>query len=169
MRVLADVHRADGYPTYWPDDPARWLSPSGMLGSWVAENEGRVVGHVALATVRPGHAAEIWSGAAGVPRARLGSTSRLFVAHGARGAGEGSALLDAVCAEADRRGLHPVLDVVETNVAAIRLYERRGWRRVHSEPWADARDERLTLHYYVSARPYAGRAQPDRHRRTRAG
>jgi hypothetical protein len=42
-----------------------------------------------------------------------------------------------------------VLDVVETNVEAIRLYEGQGWRPVHSEPWADARDEQLVLHYYV--------------------
>ena len=169
VRLLADVHRVDGYPTYWPEDPTGWLSPNGMLGSWVADSEGRVVGHVALAAVRPGPAADIWSEAAGVPRARLGSTSRLFVAKAARGAGIGSALLDAACAEAVGRGLRPVLDVVETNGEAIRLYERRGWRRVHSEPWADARDDELTLHYYVSERPDAGRAPRGRLPRTRAG
>ncbi len=48
------------------------------------------------------------------------------------------------------RGLRPVLDVVETNRDAIRLYERRGWQRVFTEPWREARDERLELHYYVA-------------------
>jgi hypothetical protein len=43
-----------------------------------------------------------------------------------------------------------VLDVVETNRDAIRLYERRGWQRVFTEPWREARDERLDLHYYVA-------------------
>jgi hypothetical protein len=33
VRLLEMVHRADGYPTYWPDDLARWLSPRAMLGA----------------------------------------------------------------------------------------------------------------------------------------
>jgi GNAT superfamily N-acetyltransferase len=169
VRLLADVHRVNGYPTYWPDDPAGWLSPKRLLSAWVAQEASRIVGHVALAAVTPGPAADTWSAAAGVPPAALASVSRLFVEHQARGAGVGGALLDAACADAARRGLHPVLDVVETNRDAMRLYERRGWWRVHSEPWADARDERLTIHYYVSEHPSGGTAPPHRLRRTRAG
>ena len=150
VRLLADVHREDGYPTYWPDDPAGWLSPTRMLGALVAEERGRIAGHIALAAVASGRTAATWSEAAGVPPTRLASISRLFVAHDARGGGTGAALLEAACTEAERRGLHPVLDVVETNREAIRLYERHGWRCVHCEPWADARDELLTVHSYVA-------------------
>jgi GNAT superfamily N-acetyltransferase len=150
LRLLREVHRLDGYPTYWPGDAARWLFPGGLLGAWVA-NEGRgVAGHVALAAVGAGHGADVWSEATGLPPAGLASTTRLFVARGSRGAGLGSELLDVACAAAAGRGLHPVLDVVETNREAIRLYERHGWRLVHSEPWADARDEPLALRYYVA-------------------
>jgi len=46
-----------------------------------------------------------------------------------------------------KRELRPVLDVTEKDRAAIRLYERRGWQRVHSEPWHVAAD--TLLHYYV--------------------
>jgi GNAT superfamily N-acetyltransferase len=169
VRVLADVHRVDGYPTYWPEDPAGWLSPTGLFGSWVADFESRVVGHIALSSVGHGRAAEVWSDATGCPRARLAGISRLFVSQDARRAGVGAALLDTACAEAARRGLHPVLDVVETNRDAIRFYEHLGWRRVYSGPWADARDELLTVHYFIRARRSGDTAPPGRPPRTRAG
>ena len=147
--LLEEIHRLDRYPAYWPGDPACWLSPSGLLGAWVAE-EGHIIGHVVLAAVGPGHAADIWSDATGVPPAELASATRLFVAPDRRRTGLGAALLNTALLAAAERRLHPVLDVVETNREAIRLYERQGWRRVHSEPWGDARDEQLLLHYYVA-------------------
>jgi GNAT superfamily N-acetyltransferase len=53
----------------------------------------------------------------------------LFVADGARGRGVGSALLDAIKAKARDLGCPRVrLDVVDTNRAARRLYERSGFR-----------------------------------------
>jgi ribosomal protein S18 acetylase RimI-like enzyme len=121
-----------------------------MLGAWVAETNTAAIGHVALAPVGAGSSAALWKRLTGLPPVRLASISRLFVAPAARGAGAGSALLDAACADADMRGLHPVLDVVETNRDAIRLYERRGWQRVFTEPWREARDVRLELHYYLA-------------------
>ncbi len=148
--LLEEVHRRDGYPTYWPDDAEPWLSPPGMLGAWVTETHGAAVGHVALAPVGASSNAALWKRLTGLPPVRLASISRLFVAPSARGSGAGGALLDAACVDASMRGLRPVLDVVETNRDAIRLYERRGWRRVFTEPWREARDERLDLHYYVA-------------------
>ena len=85
----------------------------------------------------------------------FGSISRLFVSVECRGGGIGRELLDAACAEAAARGLHPALDVNETDRDAIRLYERRGWRRVLSEPWA-ADDGNTLLHYYVAPLGKAG-------------
>jgi GNAT superfamily N-acetyltransferase len=144
------VHRGDGYPTYWPDDPARWLSPRPMLGAWVAEddNDGRIVGHITLRAGTADASAAVWSDATGLLPEQLASVTRLFVSRDRRGAEVGGALLDAACTEAATRGLHPALDVVETNHDAIRLYEQRGWRRVLSEPWA-AHDGKTLLHYYV--------------------
>jgi GNAT superfamily N-acetyltransferase len=150
-RLLEAVHRLDGYPTHWPQDPERWLSPRDQLGAWVMDADGAVAGHVALSSVGDGHGARIWARHGGFDPALLASVSRLFVARDRRGSGVGGELLDAACAEASERGLQPVLDVVETNAAAIALYERRGWRRVFSEPWREARGEPLTLHYYSAA------------------
>lgn len=55
----------------------------------------------------------------------------LFVAPEARGLGVGTALLDAVAAEAKRRGYDQVrLDVVDTNPRAKALYKHVGFKEV---------------------------------------
>lgn len=52
----------------------------------------------------------------------------IFVSNRARGKGVGTALLDAVCAEAKARGYGEVrLDVIDTNPRARALYERQGF------------------------------------------
>ena len=52
----------------------------------------------------------------------------IFVADAAQGQGVGTALLDAICAEAKARGFAEVrLDVIDTNPRARALYERRGF------------------------------------------
>ncbi|QYX57624.1 GNAT family N-acetyltransferase [Roseovarius sp. SCSIO 43702] len=56
----------------------------------------------------------------------------ICVAPAARGQGVGSALLDAVIAEAAARGLPAVrLDVIDDNPRARALYERKGFRATH--------------------------------------
>ena len=58
----------------------------------------------------------------------------IFVAPEARGQGVGTGLLDAVAAEAQRRGYAEVrLDVVEGNDRARALYEREGFRAVATQ------------------------------------
>lgn len=53
----------------------------------------------------------------------------LFVAAEARGQGVGTALLDAICAEARKRGYrHVRLDVIDTNDRARALYVRYGFQ-----------------------------------------
>ena len=57
----------------------------------------------------------------------------IFVASDARGKGVGTALLDAVCAEAVKRGYrHVRLDVIDTNDRARALYLRYGFQPVKS-------------------------------------
>jgi GNAT superfamily N-acetyltransferase len=122
VKILAEVHRCDGYPMRWPDDPAGWLNSSKLTGAWVAGLDGTLVGHAGLATAAPGDAAAKLFGA---PAAMV---TRLFVAPAARGHGAASALLAHVVRAAGERGLHPVLDVDSTSAPAIALYERLGWR-----------------------------------------
>ena len=76
--------------------------------------------------------------------------AHLSVAEGERGNGVGSALMDAMDAELERRGVEDVEIGVDTgNEMAVRLYERRGYRADFHifygspgrKPWACLRRE----------------------------
>ncbi|MFH8608448.1 GNAT family N-acetyltransferase [Streptomyces sp. NPDC018029] len=149
--VLAGVHKSDGYPVNWPAHPADWLEGAGSLGAWVAELDGRVVGHVGLS--HPGEGDEapgLWGERAGVGAVGAAVVSRLFVAPDARGHGIGALLMGRAVREARTRGLHPVLDVVSTDTAAAALYERMGWQllSVVEQEWGP--DQRVTLRCYAA-------------------
>jgi GNAT superfamily N-acetyltransferase len=153
VRALAEVHARDGYPLHWPDDPVRWLTPEGMLGAWVAVGEDAVIGHVALVSAVGDGAAPVWSAASGLPPERIAVVAKLFVAPAGRGRGLGALLLDQATAEARRRGLHPALEVLDHDRAAMALYERAGWQRVGSAPapWAMTSAGQVTqLHYFIA-------------------
>lgn len=111
MAALAPVHEQDGYPLHAVHLTADWLY-DGLDDAWVAEVDGTVVGHVAVAADGQGR-----------------HLTRFFVAVDARGTGAGSALLGTVESWADARGHLLVLDVVEHNTDAQALYEHRGWER----------------------------------------
>ncbi|HUY79557.1 MAG TPA: GNAT family N-acetyltransferase [Ktedonobacterales bacterium] len=152
VRVLAAVHATDGYPMRWPADPPGWLTPERLLVAWVAEDAGAIVGHVALCGATGDSGAPLWSAASGLPAERLIVVARLFIAPAVRGRGLGAALLSQACAEAHRRGLRPVLEVLDHDRGAVALYERAGWRCVASAPasWAPTGGEQLSLRYYVA-------------------
>lgn len=58
----------------------------------------------------------------------------LFVAQEARGQGVGTALIDAIAAEAKRRGYHQLrLDVVDTNPRARALYLQLGFQELGTQ------------------------------------
>ena len=131
VQLLRAVHERDGYPVNWPADPAAWLDPVHTLAAWVAESDG-VVGHVALhRATEP--SSESWSGHAGVPPCGLGVVAHLLVKPVIRGHGLGRRLLDVAVDAASARGLVPVLVVVDTDIAAQRLYARAGWTRVETQ------------------------------------
>jgi GNAT superfamily N-acetyltransferase len=131
---------ADGYPAVWPTDPAGWLSPAGLVGAWVVEQDGALCGHVSV--VRPP-----------VPEASPGGqaeVSRLFVAPAARGQQLGAALLTTASSWADAQGLGLSLEVVDDAAPAAALYERLGWRLVERRPatWMAPTGHRPLLRVY---------------------
>ncbi|MFD1661557.1 GNAT family N-acetyltransferase [Streptomyces caeni] len=152
VRVLAQVHQGDCYPVNWPERPGEWLSHASLLGSWIAELDGRLVGHVSLSRSREGDlAAQLWSERHGVRRELAAVVSRLFVAPQARGHGIGALLMSRAMEEAQRRGLHPVLDVVTADTAAVALYERLGWELMATVEQRWSPHQTVAIHCYAAA------------------
>ncbi|MEU6439308.1 GNAT family N-acetyltransferase [Streptomyces sp. NPDC047046] len=110
--ALVRVHASDGYPVEGVADPVGWLLPEGLAAAWVAVVDGEVAGHVAV--VEAGGALVL---------------VRLFVVREVRRGGAGEALVRAAEGFARERGRGLELEVLGKDRAAMRLYERLGWRR----------------------------------------
>ena len=143
VEVLAAQREEARYPLRWPlpfptEDFIRRTSD---LEAWVAEVDGRVVGHVAAQAVddvfSPGDLGLAWSAGHGRPVAELGILGTLFVDPTVRGRGVGRALHDESVGWLRSRGLAPCLDVVPVHAAALVMYERLGWTEVARvrPPW----------------------------------
>ncbi|MFF4029800.1 GNAT family N-acetyltransferase [Streptomyces sviceus] len=88
----AKVHRRDGCPLNWPARPG--LSQASALGSWVADLDGRVAGHVSLSRADEGDLAPVlWSERNGTSEEQAAVVGRLFVIPRARGHGIGALLI----------------------------------------------------------------------------
>ena len=148
--ALIKVHSTDGYPVEGVDDPQAWLMPTGLLRAWVGELDGKVVGHVLITTPQDGDAAaKAWANK-GNPVERIAVLGRLFVLPEARRHSLGKQLVRATSAYADEQGLRLVLDVMEKDTAAIRLYERLGWRRIGMTLHDSGRGEDIPAYCYIS-------------------
>ncbi|MFD8702132.1 GNAT family N-acetyltransferase [Kitasatospora sp. NPDC059648] len=153
VRALADVHAADGYPAEWPERPAAWLSPDGLLAAWIAEAGGRTAGHIGLVRSTPEDMAPgLWSLRTGGRPELTAVVGRLFVAPAARGRAVGALLLARAVAHARVLGLHPVLDVLATDTAALALYRRLGWTPLGGgeQRWASGRT--VVVHCFAAPR-----------------
>ncbi|MEV0227355.1 GNAT family N-acetyltransferase [Streptomyces sp. NPDC050704] len=157
VRVLAAVHESDGYPVNWPDRPGEWLCRPALLTAWVAELDGRLVGHIGLSRSEPDDlAAGLWCAREGVSGEVTAVVSRLFVAPEARGHGIGALLMARAVQEAERRGLHSVLDVVATDTAAAALYERLGWELLATVEQEWSSDQTVSVRCYAAGRAPSG-------------
>jgi ribosomal protein S18 acetylase RimI-like enzyme len=116
------------------DDDASWTARRDLYAEFLAgegfallaERDGDLVGYamVAVKTSAETELDDTWQSGD-----RVGEIETLVVLQEVRGEGVGSALLDAVDAELEAAGIHDVLIAAfVTNLEAIRLYERRGFR-----------------------------------------
>ncbi|MGW5095330.1 GNAT family N-acetyltransferase [Streptomyces nodosus] len=152
VRVLAAVHEHDGYPVNWPEFPEAWLTPPSLVASWVAELDGRIAGHIGLSRSDAGDVAPgLWSARTGVSVDATAVVNRLFVAPWARGHGIGALLMAQAVAEAQDRGVHPVLDVVASDTAAATLYERLGWQLLATVEQRWGPEQKVTVRCYAAA------------------
>ena len=126
--ILRRVHELDRYPVEGVTDTDTWLNPPTLTRAWVATLDHQVVGHALLTSPTEGDdAARLWHEQTDTPLAAITVLGRLFVDPLARGHAAGSQLLREVLQYATAHGLTAVLDVMEKDEAAIRLYERAGW------------------------------------------
>jgi GNAT superfamily N-acetyltransferase len=136
-QILARQQAETEYPFEWPlpFPVERFIHRPGELAAWVAELDGRVVGHVALHAVGTedgsgGELSRLWSSAHGVGVERLRAVGVLFADRRLAGRGIGSALLETATRHALADGGAPVLDVVPHHPAPVGLYRSRGWQEV---------------------------------------
>ncbi len=116
LAALKATHEVDQYPVLPTNISREWLLEGDDGMAWVAEHDGEVVGHIAVAAAEEDEYAL--------------AMHRLFVRPDARGRGAASALLTTVETYARLLGQDLFLEVVSHNTDAINLYTKRGWRRV---------------------------------------
>ncbi|MCX4700099.1 GNAT family N-acetyltransferase [Streptomyces sp. NBC_01373] len=132
--ALTEVHATDGYPVEGVDHPEAWLRSDDVIAAWVAEVEGAVVGHVALMRPQGEDAVSLWMQQSGDAEDQIAVLARLFVVKAARRHAVGELLMQAAMSYGSEYGLRLVLDVMTKDAAAIRLYERLGWREIGRAP-----------------------------------
>jgi ribosomal protein S18 acetylase RimI-like enzyme len=164
VTALRLVHDADRYPLSWPEDPAGWLRPSRQRRAFVAVVVGggtaTIAGHVALNTAAGDPAVGVATSATGLPVDHLAVVARAFVVPGYRRRGIGSSLLAAAIASARSEGLSAVLDVLESDRAAIALYEQLGWQRIGWVMLRSRQGEHLPSYVYRSPDWFGPSATP---------
>jgi ribosomal protein S18 acetylase RimI-like enzyme len=125
--LLREVYALDGYPVEGVDDAVGWMYPAGMMSSWVAEESGRVLGHVAVCEPREGDAAvSMIVEKTGIAKSDVAVLARLFIGPAARGKGAGRMLARAAFDYAKENRFCVVFDVMEKDRSAIGMYESMG-------------------------------------------
>src|SRR4051794_14595889 len=149
-RLLGIVSAENGYPRPRPVSRLGWLTGDDVLDAWIAEQHGRIQGHVAItrADSDPATAFRLRE-VTGRPASELAGVSRLFVRSSLRGQGLGTALLETAVEECRSRGLMPVAEMVSTIRGGVPLYDRAGWRMVAMYP-CGKRGEGLETYLYVA-------------------
>lgn len=155
VAVAEAVYAADGYPGLRPTDWSSFLVSSDALDAWVAEFDGRVLGHVALhRSSMPIVMETARSRLGSADDDQLGVVARLFVDPGLRRSGAGRRLLETAMSASRALGRHPILDVVTRFAPAVALYERCGWINAGRVELVFGRGE--SVHSYVFLAPSDG-------------
>lgn len=148
--IAIETHALDGYPKYLPADMRAFVMEADALRAWVAEEDGEVIGHVALHLHSAPEVMNLARSATRLDDSRLVVLARLLVAPAARRHGVGRALVETATAEATRLGRRAILDVVTEHKEAIALYERGGWNQVGEVEWCLPDGRPLREFVYVS-------------------
>lgn len=148
--VLKQVHEIDGYPVEGVKEPMAWLQVDNSVAQWTALSDGRPVGHVSISRpTRHDSAPSQFISHNPERENRIRVVGRLFVAPSARRLGVADGLMGQAEAYGKNARSVLVLDVMEKDQAAIRLYERRGWQRLgRIDHWINAEQRVPALAYF---------------------
>jgi GNAT superfamily N-acetyltransferase len=129
VALLAGQQALSRYPLRWPLPFAveDFLVRDSEEQAWVAEVDGVLAGHVAVARLDEDLAAEFGRLR---PGEDLAAVTVLFTGADHRGAGVGGALHDTAVAAIRGSGRLPVLDVLPVHSTAAEVYRHRGWVEV---------------------------------------
>ncbi|GAA0627744.1 GNAT family N-acetyltransferase [Kribbella sandramycini] len=148
--ALVDVYATDGYPVEGVADPVAWLTPAGLLSSWIAVLDDEIVGHVAIGAPKPDDdAVRLWLEQSDDTLDDVVVIGRLFVKSSARRHGIGEKLARAVVGDDAVRGKRIVLDVMDKDKDAIRLYERLGLKKIGVATHSFGEGQSITAYCYV--------------------
>ena len=111
----------------------QFVQRPGELAAWVAEEDGRVVGHVSVTEVGEHHLGPRWAEAVGRTVPELAAVSVLVVDPEVTGRGIARSLLDTCEQHARELGRVPVLEVLSLQQRAAGVYASRGWRAIGEE------------------------------------
>lgn len=129
--ALTRVYKKDGYPIEGVADPVGWLNHPYALVSWTALVNAKPVGQVTLAEPNSGdEAVQLWMNQTGGLPEDLMTIVRLFVDPSYRNSGAGRTLMLTALGHAREIGRTVVLDVLEKDESAIRLYGRLGGQSI---------------------------------------
>ena len=153
VELLLRVHERDRYPLRLPQNAQGFITTEHESAAWVAERDGRIVGHVALHHASGDPTLGAAQRATGLAADRLVVVSRLFTDPCLRRAGVGRALLRHATKYAESGGQRAVLDVGQSLTAPIALYEAEGWERVEALVLRLDQETLLELWVYLSPEP----------------
>nr|WP_202477602.1 GNAT family N-acetyltransferase [Streptomyces sp. SID5470] len=151
--ALVEVHTTDGYPVEGVDHPEEWLRSTDVIAAWVGQLDGTTVGHVAIMRPRGEDAVSLWMQQSGDREDQVAVLARLFVVKEARKHAVGERLMQAAMSYGSEHGLRLVLDVMTKDSAAIRLYERLGWREIGRAPHHYGNGQSIDAVCYVAPSP----------------
>ena len=118
-RQQSETHYPLRWP--WPGELEHFVRRPSELEAWVAELDGKVVGHVAVQSVADDDIGRMWAAAHEVPVSALRCISGLFADRRRAGRGVGSALLARATQRVLAEGGAPCLDVVADHVEPVQL------------------------------------------------
>lgn len=124
--ALRAVYLKDGYPVQGTDDAKTFLTLNATKQAWVAEQDGQILGHVAVSVATEEDlSVRLWL--AQHPDAPVAVLERLFVHPEKRGDGVASKLITAATDWAREQQVRLVLFALAKDQGAMRLYKRLDW------------------------------------------